>query len=250
MSSSPEPILRGEIARAMAAADFDVDLRSAVPVPSAMVAVAQEAARATGYAEGWAQGQRAARVSAQAVADQQAAAWHAADQAREAAAGRALAAVAKAAADLDTRETPALEAIADAVLSAAVDIAEALLGYEVANAESAPDGSTALAAIRRAMSLVPDGGPVTVRLYPDDYATVVGRGDTGLTAGRPAGTPGTGVPRRPATGDATYAFEGRAITVRADATLSPGDAVAEYGVTTVDATLAAAVARVREALAR
>jgi flagellar assembly protein FliH len=80
--------------------------------------------------------------------------------------------------------------------------------------------------VRRALSLVPDGTSVTVRLHPDDHRALVGPGGS------------------------TYAVEGRPITVRADADLAPGDAVAEYGMTTVDATIAAAVARVREVLER
>jgi flagellar assembly protein FliH len=230
MSSSPDrskgraadaPVLRGEGAREIAAASFDVDLRSARPLPSALVAQARDAARTAGYADGWAQGQRAAKVAAQAVADQVAAAERAAVQQRTAAAEQAVAAVAQAAANLDARRTTTLAELGDAVLSAAVEVAEAILGYEVSRAED-----SGLAAARRALAMVPECAAVTVRLNPDDHRALAADGGT------------------------TYAVDGREITLRADAALARGDAVAEYGVTTVDATLANALARVREVLAR
>jgi flagellar assembly protein FliH len=221
MSSSREPVLRGAQATEVIAADFAVDLRTSTPPPSAGVLAAREAARATGYAEGWAQGQRAARVAAQAMADQAAANEQAAAQARAAGARRALAALAKAAADLDARRAPALAAVEDAILSAAVEVAEAIVGYEISRAEDRP-----VAAIRRGLAGVPEGGPVTVRVHPDDHRALVEAGGS------------------------AYEADGRAITVRPDAALAPGDAVAECGVVSVDATIATAVARVREVLGR
>jgi flagellar assembly protein FliH len=220
MSSSREPVLRGAEATEVTAADFAVDLRHSTPPPSAGVLAAREAARATGYAEGWAQGQRAARVAAQALADQAAAAEQAAAQARAAGARRALAALATAAADLDARRAPALGAVEDAILSAAVEVAEAIVGYEISRAEDRP-----VAAIRRALARVPSG-PVTVRVHPEDHRALVEAGGS------------------------AYEADGRAITVRPDAALAPGDAVADCGVVSVDATIAAAVARVREVLGR
>lgn len=216
-----EPVLRGTDASDATAADFGVDLRAALPVPSALVTQARAAARTAGYAEGWAQGQRAAQVAARAAADQRAAAERAAAAEHAAAVRRAVAAIAEAAADLDARWAPALAEIEEALLSAAVEVAEAIVGYELSRADDRP-----VAAVRRALSMAPGCGPVTVRLNPDDHRTLVGAGGT------------------------TYAVDGRAITVRPDAALAPGDAVAEHGVTTVDATIAAAVARVREVLGR
>jgi len=226
MSSSPDRrgddrVLRGSDASAVASADFDVDLRSALPVPSAVVTRAREAARTAGYADGWAQGQQAAKLAAQARADQVAAAERAAAQGRAEVAQRALSALGKAAADLDARRAPALAEISRTVLAAAVEVAEAIVGYELANAEN-----SGLAAVRRAIAMVPEAGPVTVRLHPADRDGLIG----------PDGS--------------TYTFEGRDITVKADPTLHSGDAVAEYGVTTIDATLTAAVSRVREVLSR
>jgi flagellar assembly protein FliH len=228
MSSSPDRVreldavvLRGDGARQVAAASFDVDLRTAVPAPGGLSDAARAAAHATGYADGWAKGQRAARLAARAAADRAAAAERAAEQARTAALERAVAAVGRAAAALAAREAQALAEVQDVVLAAAVDVAEAILGHELSHA---PDGP--LAAVRRALSATPDGGPVTVRLHPDDHAALVG-----------------------ADGSA-YAVEGRTVSLVPDPALDPGDAVATSGASTVDATLAAAVARVREVLAR
>ena len=75
------------------------------------------------------------------------------------------------------------------------------------------------------MATAPDAGPLTVSLHPDDFMTLVG------TAG-----------------DTEFEYDGRRITLRPDSSLSPGDATAETGMATVDATIAAAVARAREAL--
>jgi len=224
-SSSPESgsqaVLRGTSAGHATTARFDVDLSGGAPAPGETVEHARAAARTAGYADGWAQGQQAARVSARAAADQAAAAQRAATATAQAALEQAVAAVGQAAVSLDRREALSLAGLEDAILTAAVTVAEALIGYELSR-----DEDRGLAAVRRAMALVPDGGPVTVRLHPDDHLTLAG-----------------------ADGSA-YEFEGRPVILRADARLAPGDAVAEYAATTVDATIGAALARVREVLAR
>ena len=72
MSSSPDdraPVLRGSVAESAAAARFAVDLRRDVPVDSAPVERAKQEARTAGYAEGWAQGQRAAAAEAVVAAE-------------------------------------------------------------------------------------------------------------------------------------------------------------------------------------
>jgi len=71
----------------------------------------------------------------------------------------------------------------------------------------------------------PESGDLVVSLHPDDFHALVG--DAGET---------------------DFEHEGRRVCLRADAALRPGDAVAESGMATVDATIAAAVARAREAL--
>ena len=225
MSLSPEsitrPVLRGDGAQGASTADFGVDLRSAVPVNGQLVRAAREAARTAGYAEGWAQGQRAARQAWQLAAEQRDAVERIEAQQRAEATRRVLAAVAAAAAGLDARQAPALRDVQEVILAAATQIAEAIVGYEITHGEQ-----QGLAAVRRALALLPDGGPVTVRLHPEQYREVTA-----------------------AAGD-DCVVDGRRVTVRPDAELSPGDAVADYGSTTVDATVAAAVGRVRAELAR
>jgi flagellar assembly protein FliH len=217
---APDAVLRGAGAEGVAVARFDADLTSAAsPVSSRRVEEARSAARTAGYAEGWAQGQRAARVAAQAARDQIAAEREAEDAAREALVRRAVGAVSRAADDLASRSVPAVEAIEDLVLRTAVELAEALLGHEL-TAGAARETH----ALRRAMAGAPAAGVVTVRLHPDDCHA--------LTEALPT----------------TGEFDGRPVALIADPGLRPGDAVAESGSTTVDATLAGAVSRVRQVL--
>jgi flagellar assembly protein FliH len=75
------------------------------------------------------------------------------------------------------------------------------------------------------MVAAPDQAEIVVSLHPDDYRNLVGS-DAG----------------------ADYNYGGRPVHLRPDANLRPGDATAETGSTTVDASIAAAVQRAREAL--
>jgi flagellar assembly protein FliH len=75
------------------------------------------------------------------------------------------------------------------------------------------------------MAAAPDQGAIVVSLHPDDYRSLVGT-DT----------------------DGDYNFAGRPVHLRPEPRLRPGDAIAETGTTTVDASIAAAVERAREAL--
>jgi flagellar assembly protein FliH len=212
-------VLRGSTAEAVTAARFDADLSGVGSVSSRRSDEAWAAARTAGYAEGWAQGQRAARVAAQAAHDQAAAARQADDAEREALVRRAAGALSRAATDLSARSVPAVEAIEDLVLRTALELAEALVGHEL-TAGTARDTH----ALRRALAAAPGPGAVTVRLHPDDYRTL-----TGIV-----GVVGE--------------FEGRPVTLAVDAALRPGDAVAETGATSVDATLAGALERMRQVL--
>jgi flagellar assembly protein FliH len=225
MSTSPdrtgiEAVLRGAGAEGVPAARFDADLTTATaPISTRRAEQAWTAARTAGYAEGWALGQRAARVASQAAQDQIAAARQAEDGEHEALVRRAAGALVRAADDLGARSATAAEAIEDLVLRTAVDLAEALLGHEL-SAGAARD----MNALRRAMAATPAAGPVTVRLHPDDYRTLT----------EMLGSSGT--------------VDGRQVTLAPDAALRPGDAVAESGATTVDATLPGALTRMRQVL--
>jgi flagellar assembly protein FliH len=75
------------------------------------------------------------------------------------------------------------------------------------------------------MRAAPEQGEIVVSLHPDDFRNLVGS-DT----------------------DGDYNYEGRPVHLRPNPALHPGDAMAETGTTTVDASIAAAVLRARAAL--
>ncbi|MFI7541301.1 FliH/SctL family protein [Actinoplanes sp. NPDC049599] len=222
MSSSPEdgPVLRGSVAEAATAARFAVDLRRGVPADSEPVERAKREARTTGYAEGWAQGQRAAALQAEAAAERARAVQQAHDQRRAAALASAINALGRAVTNLETQMMPTLHELQEAVLAHAFELAEAIVG----RAMDDPEGRAA-AALRRAMNAAPEQGDIVVSLHPDDFRNLVGTAT-----------------------DADYNYEGRPVHLRPDPALHPGDAVAETGTTTVDASIATAVARARAAL--
>jgi flagellar assembly protein FliH len=223
MSSSPEdraPVLRGSVAESATAARFAVDLRRAVPMDSAPVERAKQEARTAGYAEGWAQGQRAAALEAADAADRARALEQAHEQRRAAALAQAVNALGRAVTGLEEQLMPTMAELQEAVLAHAFELAEAILGRAVDD----PEGRGA-DALRRAMNVAPEHGEVVVSLHPDDYRELVGTAT-----------------------EADYNYEGRPVHLRPDPALQPGDAVAETGTTTVDASIAAAVRRAREAL--
>jgi len=213
-------VLRGTVAESATAATFGVDLRRERPVDSALVERAKQQARTAGYAEGWAQGQRAAALDAEAAAEHAQVAEHAHEQRRMAALAHAVNALGRAVTELETQLTPTLHEVQESILAHAFELAEAIIGRAVDD----PDGR-GLDALRRAMAVAPAHGEIVVNLHPDDYRNLVGS----------------------ATGT-DYNYEGRPVHLRADPALQPGDAVAETGSTSVDASVAAAVQRAKEAL--
>jgi flagellar assembly protein FliH len=219
-SDGRPPVLRGTVAESAAAARFGVDLRREPPVDSGPVERAKDQARTAGYAEGWAQGRRAAAVEAAEAAERARALEQAHEQRRTAALAQAVNALGRAVTGLETQLMPTLQELQEAVLRHAFELAEAIIGRAVDD----PEGRGA-DALRRAMAAAPEQGDVVVSLHPDDYRTLVGT-DAG----------------------ADFNYAGRAVHLRPDPSLRPGDAIAETGSTTVDASLAAAIARAREAL--
>lgn len=213
-------MLRGTVADSATAATFGVDLRRERPVDSAALERAKQQARTAGYAEGWAQGLRAATAEAEAAAERAEYAEHAHDQRRAAALANAVNAVGRALTDLENRLTPNLHQLQEAMVAHAFELAEAIIGRTLED----PEGRGA-DALRRAMAVAPVHGDIVVNLHPDDYRHLVGS----------------------ATG-ADYNYEGRPVHLRPDPALRPGDAFAETGSTSVDASIAAAVDRAREAL--
>jgi flagellar assembly protein FliH len=194
---------------------FEVGAASA-GLPEDLVAAARAAARAEGWSVGWADGMRAAadRAAAEAgrrrIADER--------QRAEARAGleRALAAVDSAAADLEQRALPGAAELEKLLLDAAFTIAEALVGHALRD-----DATRAPAALARVLALAPAGEPVTVRLSPADHALLT----------------------------AADHLSGREVSLVADPTLEPGDAIATSGATEIDARIRAGVQRVRGVLA-
>lgn len=192
------------------------EIATDVGIPSALLDPARRAAASEGYAAGWAEGMRAARDATEAelaAARRDVEAETAAFRARV---EQALSGVLAAAADLRVRSAPALEDVERIIVSAAFEIAESVVGASLRD-----DDRRGAAAVARALALVPDDDRVVVALHPADHATLVAAG-------------------------VRY---GPCVELVADPTLSPGDATARSGATTVDARIAAGLARVWEALA-
>jgi flagellar assembly protein FliH len=220
MSSSPDRVLRGVAAENAAAARFGIDLRHETPVDEEAVERARRQARTTGYAEGWAQGKRDAAASNEAAAARAVIAEEAYEQRRSAALASAVNALGRAVTGLEDQLMPTFTELQEVVLASAWELAEAIIGRTLRD-----DPERGADALRRAMSATPEHGDVIVSLHPDDYRNLVGEGS-----------------------GEDFDFQGRRIMLRPDPGLQPGDAVAETGTATVDATVAAAVARAREAL--
>jgi flagellar assembly protein FliH len=216
-NSSPEPgvVLRGSAAATAVLVRLDQELRRTSGVPEEVLVAARAAAHAEGYATGWAQGRQEAAAAVQAEA------LHAEQDRRAAEGGRAeqvtqaLTALDAAAAGLAGRCAPVLAEAGDTVARIAFAVTEALLARELAVATD-----PGLDAVRRALAATPTSQPVLIHLNPADHAVVAG-GDL-----------------------PTETSHGREVTLVADASVAPGDAVAVSGESTVDAGLLAALARV------
>ena len=235
MSSSRRPpagspgmddVLRGSDAAAVAALPFDADLRGAglrltYGQAEEQLEAERQSARALGYADGWAQGQRAAL--AQTRAETEAVVRDAAELAARQAEvlARSIRALERAADELEARALPVMESAQDELAAAAVLVAETLLGREL---ELRAGGS--LDAVHRALALAPQGRPLRVRLHPDEYEAV----RAALASAPQADT------------------AGRVIDLVPDATIEPAGCVVDCDATRIDAQLGPALARVREVL--
>lgn len=184
-------------------------------------------ARAAGYAAGWAEGRRAAVQQADAELSR----LQQEDfRQRQAARARADAAVSAAVQDWTRRTTPVIDELADLVVDAAIQVAEAVIGRELGAIAPA---DRARVALRRALAPLVPGSPVRLRMNPQDLAAL--DEESTLDA-----TTGTG---------AAVAHEGHLVELVADATLRSGDAVAEQDGATVDARVSSALARARSVVA-
>lgn len=105
--------------------------------------------------------------------------------------------------------------LADSLVHVALQLAEAIVGYEVS-----VSNSPGRDAIRRALAMAPDTGPLVARLHPADVAML----------------------------DAAELAEGRDIQVLADMSVPRGGCLLRTSVGMIDALLSTAVDRVRDAL--
>jgi flagellar assembly protein FliH len=179
----------------------------------------RSAGYAAGYAAGWSAGSRAAAAEAEALRSALASEHAAAEEARAVEVARSVAALVAAARGADARSLPVVDGLRGALVAAAVELAQAVLGRELAG------GGSAATALARALAAPADLGAQTVRVSAADHREItalVAAGSVELPAG---------------------------MTVVADPRLGPGDAVSEHPTGYLDAQLATALDRARRALA-
>jgi flagellar assembly protein FliH len=173
-------------------------------------------ARVSGHAAGYAAGLKTAalELAERAAALEADAQRTALENARRIEA--ALAALDTAARALDSRLAPVLLDAQSVLAAASVDIAEAIIGRELA---TTPD--SALSALKRALDHAEADAVVTVRMSPADLASLDEETRAAVAAG---------------------------VRLQADAAMASGDAVAELPNGYLDARIGAALDRVRAAL--
>jgi flagellar assembly protein FliH len=194
-------------------------------------AVAEPTTRAAGYAAGYSAGYAAGAREAARVAQaetERVRRERAVEAERNAARlADALAVLANAARVAADRSAPVLAAAERTLQAAALELATAVLGVELA------DGATsARAALTRVLALDPEHEVHTVRLHPQDLAVLREALDAAGTGVQPAGLP-----------DLT------GVELVADPSLAPGDARGEFPEGYLDARVVAALGRARYALA-
>jgi flagellar assembly protein FliH len=169
-----------------------------------------------GHAAGYAAGTRAAAAEQLRLREQFQAEHRAMLDAGRLAVAQAVGVLEAAAAASRQRRGAVLEEAQDVLAASAMELAEAILGYELKDG-----GNTARAALARALATVSDVQTVTaVRLHPADLAALAAV-DVGNVAG---------------------------VELKADPALDPGDAIAEYPQGWLDARLSTAVDRAKAAL--
>ena len=209
-------VLRGAAADALRGATIGADLSLIAgsiatldPVAAAAEAAvtanaAREDAARVGYEDGFQAGLRDAAVEAAARAEH-----------TQAALNNALAALDAAAAELAARQAGTVADMEARITTIALQIAEAVVGREIAMSSAA--GRDAIA---RALQLAPGRAAATARLNPQDVEAV---GDLSTLTQRP-------------------------VTVVADPSVESGGCVLDVGPCRIDAQITPALARVREVL--
>lgn len=212
----PEPIRSAQPVASVAPAPlFEVSAHAGVP--DRLLDRARARAQAAGYLDGWTRGVRAAEARAELMAERDRAEKAEAQARARADRERAITAVEAAATALERRTVPVAGELEHLVVSAALEIAESVIGHALRD-----DELRAPAALARTLALAPEGEDVAVRMHPEDI-TLLGPGRDG-SDGR------------------------RRVTLVPDATLAPGDAVAVCNATEIDGRLAAAIERVKAVL--
>lgn len=179
-------------------------------------AVAREQARREGFEIGYAEGvARAAQEAADQVAAEQSRV-ELLEQRLQATVQNSANLLQRAAAELAERQAANLADVEDLLLDAAYDLATVLVGRELQSvSEPVRD------AVRRALTMVPDDGSVTIYVHPVDLVNLAPIEDFA---------------------------PGRNIRAAADPNVEPGSCTVNVGATHVDASLSAALMRVREVL--
>jgi flagellar assembly protein FliH len=228
-------------------------------IPEDLLAAETAAARASGYAAGYAAGIDEARTTTRERLAAQAAAAETSAAAAEATRERAFQSLFDAAEELEGLAVQSAADIEEQIVSAAWTIAEAIVGQVLAD-----DDSRSQAALTRALSLAPSDEDVTVAVSPADFAVLAGHDEAARNhteSNHIAGnnhnagsthTAGSSADNACAATDMTPLRRSRGlrtVTIVADESLTPGDAVATCGATTIDARLSAAIERVRRVLA-
>lgn len=177
---------------------------------------AAQAASASGFAAGYAEGLRAAADAAQVERQErdQRDAEHLVAQHQRLTS--ALGALARATTELQCRSIDTADATADRLLDLAVDLAEAVVGRRLGDARE-----FAAAAVDRALAAADRAEIVAVRLHPDDLRTLVGTDSSAATTTR----------------------------LIADGDLDRGDAVVEVEHGWIDARISTAFERARSIIA-
>ena len=200
---------------------FGVDPRLVDPTLEAVVADAEERARAAGWERGRHEGQQAARqeIAEQAAEQDRARAEQvqAQERRRELELARIVDELRVATADLEAREAPYFGDIERSVATVAVQIAEILVGRHLELGKW-----PALDAVHRALALAPRHSAAIVRLHPDSTLELP---------------------------DVSGALSGGTVTIVADPSVEIGGCIVETGSRTIDAQLGPALQRLREVLA-
>jgi flagellar assembly protein FliH len=184
------------------------------PLKTAGDATEDRLAYAHGHTAGYTAGLRKAAAEAEERRRGMEAEHAAALREAEIRAGQVIAALAAAASSLDAAVVPVLAEAQDTLAGAALDLAEAILGHELSDADTA-----ARAALLRATAAPLPAGVRTVRMHPADLSLL-----------------------DQATRDAA------AVRFAPDETLERGDAVTEFETGYLDARIRTAMERARQAL--